>query len=221
MWVDEGLSVGIADRPLGDIPAALRLDGSPPLYYVLLHLWMAVVGRSEAATHALSLVFAALAVPAAWWAARVLFGPRAGWIGGAAGGDQPVPDAVRAGDADVRAGDPARHARVRLLRPRVRVRGTVDARSAAGAGRSRFAVVLAAMLYTHNWALFFAAGCGAAWLGLLAAAPPSARRALLVDGLIGFGGALLLLRPVAAHVRSSRRSTPARRGRTRRRSTSC
>ena len=30
-WIDEGLSVGIADRPLSEIPAALRLDGSPPL----------------------------------------------------------------------------------------------------------------------------------------------------------------------------------------------
>ena len=37
-WIDEGLSVGIADRPLGDIPGVLRQDGSPPLYYVLLNL---------------------------------------------------------------------------------------------------------------------------------------------------------------------------------------
>ena len=57
-WIDEGLSVGIADRPLGDIPHALRLDGSPPLYYLLLHLWMQVAGTSEEATRALSVVFA-------------------------------------------------------------------------------------------------------------------------------------------------------------------
>src|SRR5215218_4330818 len=77
-WIDEGLSVGIADRPLADIPAALRLDGSPPLYYALLHVWMAVFGTTETATHALSLLFAVLTVPAAWWAARGLFGPTAG-----------------------------------------------------------------------------------------------------------------------------------------------
>ena len=35
-WIDEGLSVGIADRPIGDIPGVLRQDGSPPLYYLLL-----------------------------------------------------------------------------------------------------------------------------------------------------------------------------------------
>src|SRR5215212_3390685 len=63
-WIDEGLSVGIADRPLSEIPAALRLDGSPPLYYSLLHVWMALFGSGEPATHALSLLFALLAVPA-------------------------------------------------------------------------------------------------------------------------------------------------------------
>src|SRR5918992_6160829 len=64
-WIDEGLSVGIADRPLADILDALRLDGSPPLYYSLLHVWMAVFGTSETATHALSLLYAVLIVPAA------------------------------------------------------------------------------------------------------------------------------------------------------------
>src|SRR5215210_7164648 len=53
-WIDEGLSVGIADRPLSEIPAALRLDGSPPLYYVLLHLWISVVGTSEGGARSLS-----------------------------------------------------------------------------------------------------------------------------------------------------------------------
>ena len=36
-WIDEGLSVGISSHPLLDIPGVLRQDGSPPLYYVLLH----------------------------------------------------------------------------------------------------------------------------------------------------------------------------------------
>ena len=69
-WIDEGLSVGIADRPLGDIPFALREDGSPPLYYMLLHFWLDLAGRSEAGVRGLSLLFALLAIPAAWWAGR-------------------------------------------------------------------------------------------------------------------------------------------------------
>jgi mannosyltransferase len=68
-WIDEAIAVGIASHDPGEIPALLRQDGSPPLYYLLLHAWMALVGESEAATRALSLVFAAAAVPAAHWAA--------------------------------------------------------------------------------------------------------------------------------------------------------
>src|SRR3954462_6802371 len=80
-WMDEGLSVGIADRPLSAIPHALREDGSPPLYYMLLHFWLAVGGRSEAGVRALSLLFALLAVPAGWWAGRAIFRTaRAAWI---------------------------------------------------------------------------------------------------------------------------------------------
>ena len=79
-WIDEGLSVGIADRPLGDIPGVLRQDGSPPLYYLLLHLWLAIAGRSEESVHGLSVLFATLCVPVAFWAGWTLFGRRTAWI---------------------------------------------------------------------------------------------------------------------------------------------
>ena len=79
-WVDEGLSVGIADRPLTDIPGVLRQDGSPPLYYGLLHIWMSLAGSDEKATHTLSLLFALAAVPVAFWGAGLVFGRRAAWF---------------------------------------------------------------------------------------------------------------------------------------------
>ena len=44
LWMDEGLSIGIASQPLLDIPHVLRMDGSPPLYYMLLSVWMDVFG---------------------------------------------------------------------------------------------------------------------------------------------------------------------------------
>ena len=56
-----------------------------------------------------------------------------------------------------------------------------------------YAVALAAMLYTHNWALFFGAACGLVWLYLLWRAQE--RRELLVLGAIAFGGALVLYLP--------------------------
>jgi hypothetical protein len=70
LWMDEAISVGIASHAPAAIPGVLRLDGSPPLYYLLLHAWMGVAGRSEPAVHMLSLLVAVLCVPAAWWAAR-------------------------------------------------------------------------------------------------------------------------------------------------------
>ena len=53
-WIDEGLSVGISSHPFFDVPGILRQDGSPPLYYLLLNLWIDVFGFGEADTHALS-----------------------------------------------------------------------------------------------------------------------------------------------------------------------
>ena len=49
LWLDEALSVNIAKLPIGQIPAALRHDGHPPLYYVLLHVWMSVLGSGDVA----------------------------------------------------------------------------------------------------------------------------------------------------------------------------
>ena len=79
-WIDEGISVGIAHHPLADIPGLLRQDGSPPLYYLLLHVWIGWFGDGEVSTHVLSLAFALACIPAAYWAANELFGRLAGWI---------------------------------------------------------------------------------------------------------------------------------------------
>src|SRR5215213_10701787 len=77
-WIDEAITVGIASHDLADIPRTLRLDGSPPLFYLVLHGWMAFAGTGEAATRTLALLFALLAVPVSWWAGTALFGPRTG-----------------------------------------------------------------------------------------------------------------------------------------------
>src|SRR6478736_2175566 len=54
LWADEVLSVNIARLPLDRIPDALRHDGAPPLYYLLLHVWMRVFGSGTTAVRALS-----------------------------------------------------------------------------------------------------------------------------------------------------------------------
>jgi len=78
LWLDEALSVGIARRPLPDLLAALRRDGSPPAYYLLLHAWSAVFGTSVPAVRALSTVLSLAALPVVWLAGRRLGGPATG-----------------------------------------------------------------------------------------------------------------------------------------------
>jgi len=68
MWLDEALAVNIARAPLHAIPALLRRDGAPPLYYVLLHYWMEVFGSSDLGARSLSGFIGLLTRPAAWLA---------------------------------------------------------------------------------------------------------------------------------------------------------
>ena len=79
MWLDEALTVHIAQQPLGQIPTALRHDGHPPLYYYLLHGWMSVFGTSDSAIRTLSGIFAVLLLPATWFAGRRIGGRTVAW----------------------------------------------------------------------------------------------------------------------------------------------
>jgi hypothetical protein len=80
LWLDEALSVNIAHLPLGDIPAALRHDGHPPLYYLVLHGWMAVFGSGDGAVRALSGVLSVAALPLAWVVGRRRGGSLLAWL---------------------------------------------------------------------------------------------------------------------------------------------
>jgi mannosyltransferase len=79
LWLDEALSVNIAKLPLGKIPGALRHDGAPPLYYVLLHFWMMAFGEGNVAVRALAGVASVASLPLAWLAGRRLGGRRLAW----------------------------------------------------------------------------------------------------------------------------------------------
>jgi mannosyltransferase len=149
LWIDEGISVGIAHHPLADIPGLLKQDGSPPLYYLLLHVWIGWFGDSEQATHTLSLLFALACIPASYWAANELFGRVAGWICAALAAVDPYLTAY---------GQETRMytllALLSVFATVAFVRGVVDGRRG---WLPLLIASLAAMLYTHNWALFFGA----------------------------------------------------------------
>lgn len=80
LWLDETLSVNIAKLPLTQIPAALSHDGSPPLYYFALHVWMLVFGQSDFAVRALSGVVSVLSLPLFWTVGHRFGGRRTAWV---------------------------------------------------------------------------------------------------------------------------------------------
>jgi 4-amino-4-deoxy-L-arabinose transferase-like glycosyltransferase len=79
LWLDETISVNISRLPLSQIPAALRQDGAPPLYYVLLHYWMGVFGEGDLAVRGLSGLISVLTLPVFWFAGRRVGGRRVAW----------------------------------------------------------------------------------------------------------------------------------------------
>ena len=159
-WIDEGISVGIASHPLDEIPGLLRQDGSPPLYYLLLGVWMRVFGHGEADTHALSIGLAVLFVPAAFVTGRALFGARAGWIAAVLGALNPF--------LTYYAQETRMYSLVSLLGVLVTGAFALAFVQRRRAWLPGFSAALALLIYAHNWGLFLAAGTVVALLALLA-----------------------------------------------------
>jgi mannosyltransferase len=185
LWMDEGLSIGIASQPFLDIPGVLRQDGSPPLYYMMLHAWMAVFGRGPAETQGLSTAIALLAVPGGLWAGWTLFGRRAGLICAALAAVNPFLTTY------------AQETRMyslmvvlSLLLSAAFLHVFVYRRRAY---LPLLSVLVAAILYTHSWGIFVTAGAVLALLPTVWVADD--RRGLAKDALIGFGAAFLLYVP--------------------------
>jgi mannosyltransferase len=184
-WIDEGLSVGISSHPLFDIPGVLRQDGSPPLYYLLLKLWMSVFGSGEGDTHALSVAFALLIVPVAWVGARALFGDRAAWIAAGLAAINPF--------LTYYAEETRMYTLVALLSTAVTATFVVTFVQGRRRWLPAFSVSLALLAYAHNWGLFLGLGTLAALVGVWQASAD--RRALLRDAALAYGLTGLLYLP--------------------------
>jgi mannosyltransferase len=185
LWMDEGLSIGIASQPLLDIPGVLQMDGSPPLYYMLLSVWMDVFGSGPAETQGLSLAISLVAIPGGLWAGWSLFGRRAGLILAALCALNPFLTNY------------AQETRMYSLMLVLSLLATAAFLHVFAFGRRSylpaFSVLLALMLYTHNWGLFMSA---AALLALIPCWRVSEDRdSFKRDVLLGFGGAGLLYLP--------------------------
>ena len=78
LWLDEAQSVAIARLPLGELPQALREDGAPPLYYLLLHAWISVFGDGDVVVRLPSVALALASLPLVHRLGRRLGPPAAG-----------------------------------------------------------------------------------------------------------------------------------------------
>ncbi|HET6818004.1 MAG TPA: glycosyltransferase family 39 protein [Mycobacteriales bacterium] len=180
LWLDEAQTVEIAHRSVSGLLSALRHDGSPPLYYLLLHAWMKVFGTSSLAVRSLSGVFSVAALPLMWRVARHLGARRReAWVATLLLATNPF--AIRY------ATETRMYSLVMLLWllaflafRRVWLEG--GARWIAAA-----AVTSAALYLTHYWSLFFAAAVGVGALVVVRRQRAPALRVLLSLALGALG----------------------------------
>lgn len=189
LWLDESLSVNIARLPLGDIPAALKQDGHPPLYYVLLHGWMVLFGESNVAVRALSGLWAVALIPLMWIAGRRLGGRRGALLAVAVLALSPY--AIRY----------ATETRMYAMLSVLALAGWLvvsDALEAATWPRLvGIGVLTSLLLWTHYWSLWLLAVVGIAllvhrWRARRRGDPHAVRAASRVIGAIVVGGLTFL-----------------------------
>jgi mannosyltransferase len=184
-WMDEAITTGIASHSLSAIPGILRHDGSPPLFYMLLHVWMSIFGSSESATHALTLIFGLATIPVALWAGWSLFGMRAGLMA-----------AVLFASSSWLT-EYAQETRMYELMGLLGLIATAAFLHAFVFRRRKYLIVFAVaqslMLYTHAWGIFFGVGAAIALIPIYLASDE--RRAILRDAVLMFVGAGVLFLP--------------------------
>ena len=73
VWIDEANGVIMSQGTLPELFAPLKLDSSPPLYYIILHGWMKVFGDSELALRGLSILCGVAAVGTVFVIGRRLY----------------------------------------------------------------------------------------------------------------------------------------------------
>jgi uncharacterized membrane protein len=183
--MDEAITTGIASHPLAQIPGILRHDGSPPLFYLLLHFWIQLFGTSETATHSLSLLCGLLTIPVGMWAGWSLFGRRAGIFAA-------VLFSFSTFLTDY-AGETRMYELMGLLgliATTAFIHGFIYRRRGY---LVLFAVCEALMLYTHAWGIFYGAGSVIALIPIYLRS--GERRELLRDAVLTYVGAGILFLP--------------------------
>ena len=82
LWTDEAYSVHLAHLDLGTLLEKLLAESTPPLYYILLRLWILLFGDGAVAVRALSVLMGVGAVAAVCLVARRFLSVRAAAVAG-------------------------------------------------------------------------------------------------------------------------------------------
>ena len=82
VWCDEGSSLMLSDYPLAGIWLHASHDVHPPLYFMLLHGWMALFGDSLVSIRALSVLPGIATVLLGMWLVRLIATQRAALLAG-------------------------------------------------------------------------------------------------------------------------------------------
>ena len=184
LWLDEALSVNIAKLPVNQIPSALKRDGAPPLYYLLLHYWIQLFGNSDVAVRSLSGLCSLLALVGLFFLVRRIWGTETAFVATGL--------LAASAFATYYATEARMYALVMLLVVALGWMLTLLAERVTAARTFGLAVVAVALLYTHYWS-FFLFGALGAWLALMVIRGGRFRRSG-VASLIGLGlGALAFL----------------------------
>lgn len=81
LWLDETFSIWLASQDLPDMLHWIaRLDGHPPLYYLLLHAWIAFQGDSAYYVRSLSALFGTAAIPVLYLTGKRISGVGMGLV---------------------------------------------------------------------------------------------------------------------------------------------
>jgi mannosyltransferase len=183
LWLDEALTVNISRLPLTRLFDALRHDGSPPAYYVLLHYWMGVFGTGTRSVRALAGVCSVLALPLGWRLGSAVGGRRAAVATVVVLACNPF--ALRYGTEN------RMYSLVMLLALAACLALVRTLQRPTLARLISFGVLCGLLLLTHYWALYLLAAVGVCLLVASLLGPIKAHARLALVGLCA-GGLLFL-----------------------------
>lgn len=176
LWLDEAQTVNIARLPLGDLAEGLRHDGSPPLFYVILHLWMRIFGDGDLSVRFLPGLFGVAALPLTWLAGRRLGGRTVAWS---------ALILIAASPFAVRYSTEARQYSLVVVLVLVGYLGVTELLQRPGSRRALVTtgVITGALLLTHYWAIYLLFVTGVT-LAVVARRGPSPAREGARRGLV-------------------------------------